>query len=178
MARRLNKLHARPITALDSCRPHRPRNVQLRDADRARVGVVRRAVDVKLGQGEGVILRLLSNAQVDVDEGCLVALEPPGLEGDGAARDGPVGAVGGWGDAAAFLTGITFGQRCWPSRVGGELTRIHPLHSKGKGCIRDEVVGSPAWVGDNHMRLGDMCQYSCENEQHSVSSSSDRGRYG
>lgn len=107
-----------------------------------------------------------------------MALEPPGLEGDGAARDGPVGAVGGWGDAAAFLTGITFGQRCWPSRVGGELTRIHPLHSKGKGCIGDEVVGSPAWVGDNHMRLGDMCQYSCENEQHSVSSSSDRGRYG
>lgn len=43
-----------------------------------------------------------AEAQVDVQEGCLVALEPARLEGDGAALSGPVCSVCGCWITAAW----------------------------------------------------------------------------
>jgi len=62
------------------------RQWHLRQAKRARVRAVRRADDLEDGHhGERHVERHGADAQVDVDEGGLVAGEPTGLEGHGAA---------------------------------------------------------------------------------------------
>jgi len=78
-------------------------------ADRARVGLGRGANDLE-GRNHDVrhVRWNCSQAQVHVDEGRGVALEPAWLDGDGAAADGPFGAIRGGGHSAA---------------------RIHPLHA-------------------------------------------------
>lgn len=71
----------------------------LGQADGARVGVLAGPEDLEgRDHGEahvpGAIVRAVgAEAHVDVEEGGGVALEPARLEGEGAARRGPVGAV-------------------------------------------------------------------------------------
>lgn len=92
-----------------------------------------------------------------------MALEPAWLEGDGAACGGPVCAVSYEGVASAC------GEReravsdpprtCSRGKEEGkgkselwcevELTRIHPLHAIGECVVGDEVIASPAGVGDD-----------------------------
>lgn len=51
----------------------------------------------------GIIFRtIVAESEVDVEEGGGVALEPAGLDGDGAAGYRPVGAVAGGGHTAAW----------------------------------------------------------------------------
>lgn len=67
-----------------------------------------------------------AEAQVDVCEGSLVALEPTGLPSDGAACRRPVSPI----------------LCCWNATA-----RIHPLHAVGEGFVGDEVVPSPSRIG-------------------------------
>lgn len=82
------------------------RHGQLGNADGARVGVAAGAEDLEgrvegLGHVVGTVVRAVCpETDVDVNVGRGVALEPAGLEGDGAASRGPVGAVLGHVDAA------------------------------------------------------------------------------
>lgn len=63
-------------------------------------------------------------AQVHVDEGRRVALEPAGLESDGAARYGPEGPVGDSFEAAAWR-GVRFGKAGYVSWDGNVHGYIH-----------------------------------------------------
>lgn len=79
----------------------------LREADGARVRVVGGTLDGEgVNHGVGHVLGAVigavgAEAQVDVDDGEGVASEPAGLEGERAARCGPVCAVFGGSYAAA-----------------------------------------------------------------------------
>lgn len=103
----------------------------LRQANGARVRVVRRALDgegVNHGVGHvfGAVVRPVgAEAEVDVDDGRGMASEPAWLEGEGAARGGPVCAVLGGSYAAAW---------------------VHPLHAVRIRFICDEVIASRAGI--------------------------------
>ena len=78
------------------------REGHLRQTDGAWVGVPGGADDLEgRHHVEGHVERDLAEAHVDVEEGGGVALEPAGLDGDGAAADGPFGSIGGGGHTAA-----------------------------------------------------------------------------
>lgn len=117
----------------------------LGQADGARVGVLGWAQDLEgadhgvahvLGPAAGAVG---AEAQVHVDEGRGVALEPAGLEGDGAAGRGPVGAVCRRGVATAcgmsvlvFVRGV---RRAWDMRgsVQGGGVRSHERREERQG---------------------------------------------
>lgn len=71
------------------------RQRDLWQADRARIRVIGRAVDLE-GRDHGVahIRGHRSQTQVDVDERCRMTLEPARLESDRTAADGPFSSVG------------------------------------------------------------------------------------
>jgi hypothetical protein len=97
--RRLNNLDRRLVAHVHR-RVRRQRH--LRQAERARVRIPRRPDDLEGGHHvEGHVEGGLAEAQVDVDEGACVALEPAGLDCYGAAFQGPFGAVLRGGHAAA-----------------------------------------------------------------------------
>ena len=78
------------------------RQRHLRQTKRARVRQARGAGNLEDGHhGQGHVGRERSVAQVDVEEGGGVALEPARLNGDGSAGEGPECAVGREGHAAA-----------------------------------------------------------------------------
>jgi hypothetical protein len=89
-------------------RGYSAREGYLREAEGARVGILRGADDLEDGhEGEGhvwwaVVGAAGAEAHVHVEEGCCMSLEPARLEGDGAALDGPGGAVCGCAHAAAW----------------------------------------------------------------------------
>lgn len=79
------------------------REQNLRQTDGAWVGVVGGPHDLERRDHRVAHVRgSPAHAEVDVDKGCGVALEPAGLEGDGTAADGPFGAVLRGGHAAAW----------------------------------------------------------------------------
>ena len=80
-----------------------------------------------------VVEGLIAVAHVYVEERERVTREPTRLEADGAAADGPFGAVFGGGHAAAYefiLALVLFvSLRVKSETFEGERTWIHPLHS-------------------------------------------------
>lgn len=98
----------------------------LRETDRAWVRVLGWTDDLEDGyHGEGhvgwsVIGTVRAKAHVHVEEGGSVTLEPSGLEGDGAAVYGPVGAICCGAHAAAWEMGISWGLERW---FDGKLSR-------------------------------------------------------
>ncbi len=78
------------------------RQRDLRQADCARIHDVGGASDLEYRHhGVRVVEGLGTKTQVDVDKGRLVSDEPAGLEGKGAASDGPFGPVLRYGKTAA-----------------------------------------------------------------------------
>ena len=78
----------------------------LRYADAARVfGVVGPDDAEDRLHDEGVVFRHGAVAEVDIHQGLTVSTEPARLQADGAASDGPFGAIGGHGHAAAWKGG-------------------------------------------------------------------------
>lgn len=134
-----NQLNRRMIPSLN--RPVRWQR-HLRQTDGTRVRHVGRATDLKsLDHGVTHVGRDRAQAHVHVDEGRIVAGEPGGLEGDGAAANGPFGSVGGCGHSAAYIvlvqgSSIVAGFGLW-LRL---LTWIYPFHAIGKH-IRPVLVG-------------------------------------
>jgi len=112
------------------------REGDLRQAEGAGVGSVAGTVDLEDGHhGEGhvggtAVRAVGAEAEVDVEEGGAVALEPAGLEGEGAAEEGPGCAVAGGAHSSA---------------------RIHPLHAIRPGIVGDQIVPSLPRVGDDGM---------------------------
>lgn len=101
MLRRQNHLNRRIITHIHRM-PRRQRH--LRETDCPRIRQVTGPLEGKrLDHGVAHVGRDGAEAHVHVDEAGGVAWEPAGLEGDGAAADGPVGAVGRGGHAAACV---------------------------------------------------------------------------
>ncbi len=123
---------------------------------------------------EGHVEWDLAEADVDVEEGGGVALEPARLDGEGAALDGPFGAVRGHGHAAAWKRrrGSACAGRRMKGELGGRLIRtwVFPLHavwmnetgailgftdSEGVGflycAVRVKVIPSPSWVRDDYV---------------------------
>lgn len=112
-------------------------------AECARVWVLCGPCDLEGGHHvEGHVERHLAEAHIDVEEGGGVTLEPAGLDGEGAASDGPFGAVVGHGHTAAWgggrgLAGADSGwrRRRRRKRKKGERgtksvrTWIFPLHA-------------------------------------------------
>ena len=162
MLRRLNNLNRRIL-------PHNRRIINrqryLRDADTAIIRYVVGPHDAKDGlHGQGVVVGHGADAEVDVEEGVGVALEPARLEADGAAADGPFGAVGGHGHSAACVGGgfvslegfwvriLGFcccgdeGRGRWEIGGGLPLTWIDPLHAVRVSVV---VSNSEASVADN-----------------------------
>lgn len=96
MRRQLHDLDRRIVARLDS---KVGRHLHLRQAQRPRVGPVRRAQQLPRGlEVVGEVQRssvgpVRVQPDVDIQEGGGVAGEPAGLEGDGAACRGPVGPV-------------------------------------------------------------------------------------
>ena len=128
MLRQLNHLNGR-ILPDDSGVIDRQGDV--RETHTARVDGVLRARDLEHGlHDHREVLRQAAVAEVDVYEGRCVAAEPAWLEADGAAADGPEGAVSRGLHAAAWgRGGVLVG---WIGREGGregELTWVHPLHA-------------------------------------------------
>lgn len=79
------------------------RQRHLRKAPAALVLLIAGTRDLEDWQhGEGVVEWDGACAEVDVEEGGRVAGKPAGLDADGAAGDGPEGAVRGDGHAAAW----------------------------------------------------------------------------
>jgi len=124
----------------------------LRQADRAGVRVLARPNDLEdRNHGEGHVGRSIvrsvgAEAQIDVDEGSGVALEPAWLESDSTTGYGPLGAVGCCWHAAAW---------------------IHPLHAIGEGIVGNQIISSPSRVCDDTVRIhqsqqtyrGNCCSY-------------------
>lgn len=106
MNRQLHKLNRRIITFLE-LKPGGSRH--LRQAKGARVRVLSGPDDLEWADhGETHVLRpavgtVVADAEVNVDEGCRMALKPAWLERDGAACCGPVGAVLGESETAAYI---------------------------------------------------------------------------
>lgn len=100
MLRRLHHLDSRLVANFHT---NIRRQRDLRQTEGAGVRVVGRAGDLE-GRDDGVahVLGGLAEAKVDIDQGSLVAREPSGLDCDGAAQDGPFGAVLGCWHAAAW----------------------------------------------------------------------------
>lgn len=105
------------------------RQGDLGQADRPRVGVLGRPQDLE-GRDHGeahvpgpVVGPVGAEAHVDVEEGRGVALEPARLEGEGAARRGPVGAVCRRRVAAAC--------------VGDTLSAYYPFRARGFALARE-----------------------------------------
>lgn len=113
MHSKLNNLNGSIITRLNG-RVGRERD--LRQADGSRVGVLAGPQDLE-GRNHGeahvpgpVVGAVGAEAHVDVEEGRGVALEPARLEGEGAARRGPVCAVCCcWVATACVLSAYMFG---------------------------------------------------------------------
>lgn len=121
MHRGLNYLNRR-IRAQDGRIIRRQRH--LRQTNRARVGLLGGPGDLEDGDhGQGEVLRHGAFAQVDVHVGGGVALEPAGLQGDGAAGDGPERAVGREGHAAAWGGGLVRGS-AWGGEGGVKGMRM------------------------------------------------------
>ena len=100
MLRSLNNLNGR-IVAYDSREVGRER--YLRQTDAAVVQKIVGPRDAEHGlHDERVIQRDGAFAQVDVDEGVGVAVEPAWLHADGSTCYGPLGAVFGHGHAATW----------------------------------------------------------------------------
>ena len=91
MLRCLHDLNRRKIANLVS---NLRRQRDLGHAEGAGVGVVGRAGDLE-GRDDRVahVLGDLAETHVDVDQSRQMAWEPAGLDGNGAAGDGPLGAV-------------------------------------------------------------------------------------
>ena len=105
MYRRLDHLNGSVIAHVDSLVGGEG---NLRETEGAGVRVFGGADDLEDGHhGEGHVWRTVvgaagAEAHVHVEEGGGMALEPAGLEGDGAAADGPEGAVCCCGHSAAW----------------------------------------------------------------------------
>ena len=96
---RLNDLNGRQITHIHR-QTGRQRNLGQTECARIRV---RGGTDDLEGREHWVahVLRYGAETEIEVEEGCGVALEPAWLNGDGAALDRPFCAVGGgWHSAA------------------------------------------------------------------------------
>lgn len=137
--RKLNNLDRRLVPRLDA-RPLRQRH--LREAHRPGVRAVRGPEQLELRHhGVGHVLRAVvgpvgAEAQVDVQQRLRVALEPAGLEGDRAARRGPVCPVFRRADAAA----------CCRQYVSLFSFRISPLpipHLPVSCFVFSHLVSSP-----------------------------------
>lgn len=139
----LDNLDGGLVAGLDVCADGQ-RN--LSETDGAGVGIVGRAEDLE-GMDHGVahVGRAAVNvgagigakAKIDLKERGEVAAEPAGLEGDGAAANGPVGAVLGDSRAAAW---------------------IHPLHSIGICLVGNEVIAAPAGISDDGVCGGEASE--------------------
>ncbi len=103
MFRRFYDLNGRHITGLDT---DIGRQRHLGQTDSSWVRVVRGTGDLE-GRNDGVahVFGDLAEANVDIDQGRRVAWEPARLESDGAATDGPVGAILRSGHATACARG-------------------------------------------------------------------------
>lgn len=143
------------------------REGHLRQADGARVRVLAGAEDLegrhhRVGHvGRAAVGPVGAEAEVHVDEGRQVALEPARLERHGAAGCWPVGAVCGCGYAAAWFEGEREAVRVTlPLRVsgrergGGILTWIHPFHAVRERRICYQAVPSRSWVDEDQMCRG------------------------
>lgn len=98
MLRRQHHLNCRIITRAHT---HIGRQWHLRHTDGAGVRVVGGTFDFK--DREHGVTHVWGNgtpADVDVDEGRLMAAEPGRLKGDSTTGDGPFGAIAGGGHAA------------------------------------------------------------------------------
>lgn len=103
MFRRFHDLNGRHVTGLDT---DIGRQRHLRQTDSSRVGVVRGTGDLEGGNDRVAhVLGDLAEANVDIEQGRRVAWEPARLESDGAATDGPVGAILRSGHATACAGG-------------------------------------------------------------------------
>jgi hypothetical protein len=116
MKRRLHDLNRRIIPDIDR---RVRREGHLWEAESARVRVLVGPDDLEYaGHGEGHVGGTAAGtvgaeAEIDVEEGGGMALEPAGLYGDGAAFEGPQGAVGGCGHAAAWEGEELVGDLAW-----------------------------------------------------------------
>lgn len=91
MQRNLNHLNRRIVPRLDGkvCRQR-----QVRQTESSWVRIPARADNLEDGcDGEGEVLRVVAQVHVDVEEGRWVAGVPAGDDAEGAAANGPFGAV-------------------------------------------------------------------------------------
>lgn len=51
-------------------------------------------------------------------------------------------------------TSYPFRAKVSTSTDQNRLTWIHPLHAVGESVVRDQIVPSPSWIGDNDMCRG------------------------
>lgn len=148
----------------------------LGQADGARVGVLAGAQDLE-GRHHGeahvpgaVVWPVGAEAHVDVEEGRGVALEPAWLEGECAARRGPVCAVCCCWVATAWegnmpcqliCSGLAMAHNeagvepvslrreervCDSGSWGKRLTWVHPLHAERECVVGNEIVTSPSGI--------------------------------
>lgn len=166
-------LNSRIVALLDS-HVGGQRNLRHTDAQ-ARVCVVGGTDNLEHGlHDERVVARSGAKAQVDIDQGLLVALEPARLKGNGAAVDGPVCAV----EVRIPRSATTYrsGSVCDTRTLKlCSRTWIVPLHAIGKeilvvvvyadGAVGSEVVTSPSRVCKDQMGRSKL-EESGESDQH------------
>lgn len=135
--RRLNNLDRRIIARLN-CRIYRQRH--LWQTERSRVRIPARPHDLecrnhRVGHvdGDGAV------AEIDIEEGSGVALKPAGLDGDGAAANGPERAILRGRHAAAWINPL---HAVWICIVWA----LDEALSLDDGPVGVEVVSSPAGI--------------------------------